>query len=122
MAKKEMRNKKNMKKIIFIVGISAVALIALTVLIAFLVANNLSNSSSQKGLSLDDFYSADDCRCIERKMPACKLEGFEYNETRNLCVNSANKTVTYPTLSCSKYECLGVNYQYNFDDKIWEEK
>lgn len=66
------------------------------------------------------FYEEDSCRCLEHGIPKC-LEGFVYNKTRELCVNSEEKTVTYATLSCSKYECAGKTYEYNFEIEDWEE-
>src|SRR3989344_3005518 len=124
MPKKETNNKKqkDKKKLMLIVGMAVIALAVLTALIGFLVSSGLSNQnqSSQEGLALDDFYSSEQCRCLEKNRPLCNLEGFEYNKTRDLCVNYAEKKVTYPTLACSSYECIGVNYQYNFDDKTWE--
>src|SRR3989304_7845675 len=116
MAKKEIKNNDSQKKIIFIVGV--IIFIAAILLVINLIPKSNDNQSS--GLALDDFYSSDSCRCLERQRPACSLEGFEYNGTRNLCVNDAEKKGTSPIFACSSYECSGVNYQHNSDNEKWE--
>jgi hypothetical protein len=78
-------------------------------------------NNQQKWIAFNDFYSEDDCNCLERRLPGCSLKGFEYNETRKLCVNSGEKTVTYSILNCSKYKCSGKIYEFNFQAKNWEE-
>jgi len=52
----------------------------------------------------------------------CFSEGFEYNQTRDLCVNSEEKQVTNPVLKCSKYKCLEKIYDLNLETELWEEK
>jgi hypothetical protein len=66
-----------------------------------------------------DFYDSGLCRCLEKNKPVCNLDGFEYNETRKLCVNSERKSVTYPTLSCSRYECSGEIYSFDNEINAW---
>ena len=101
--------------------------ISLIIILVLLIIGILNfrtqlNNNQPKGLALEDFYSDEQCRCLEKSRPVCNLKGFEYNESRKFCVNSAEKTVTYPTLTCSKYDCSGIIYEFNFDNKFWEEK
>lgn len=105
--------------------IIAAVIVVLIALIATGVLNLNSfnkNKDNGKNLSIDDFYSEDNCRCLEKKMPVCTLDGFEYNATRKLCVNSAEKTVTYNTWGCSLYECSGIQYSFNNNTNGWEAK
>lgn len=115
--KKETKNNRKIK-MIFLAGIIILAAVVLLTL----NFNQISNQSDEQfeELSPDDFYSEDSCRCLEKNLPSC-LSDFEYNETRKLCVNSAEKKVTYATFKCSKYECSGITYSFNFEEKIWEE-
>ena len=79
-----------------------------------------SNQDNEKNLSMNDFYSEDICRCLEKFRAACSLDGFEYNATRKLCVNYAEKRVTYNTWGCSLYECAGIKYSFNNNTSGWE--
>ena len=117
-----MKTKKmNNKKLNLIIATAVIVLVLATGLIAFLVSNKLESESPNEALTLDDFYSSYQCRCLERNTHSC-LEGFEYNKTRELCVNSLEKKVTLSILKCSSYECLGQVYNFNSDINGWEAK
>ena len=66
----------------------------------------------------DDFTSDKNCRCLEREIKECFLEGFEYIPERKICKNE--NLVTNPISRCSKYECSGEVYSFNFDIELWE--
>ena len=110
------------KIILGIILILTVVVIIALVLMGILNFKAQSNGKPLNGLALDDFYSEDSCRCLERNRPVCTLSGFEYNSTRKLCVNSAEKKVTYSSQACSEYECSGIDYRYNFNTTKWEAK
>ncbi len=121
--------KKNKKKVLTRKSNNVIIIIAgaLILILAILFLTNViklnsfnSDNGNGKNMSLNDFYSEESCRCLEKKMPLCKLDGFEYNSTRNLCVNSAQKTVTYNTWGCSLYECSGIKYSFNNNTNGWE--
>tara|TARA_Y100000310_G_scaffold207483_1_gene208028 strand:+ start:5323 stop:5694 length:372 start_codon:yes stop_codon:yes gene_type:complete len=73
-------------------------------------------------INVNDFYSQDSCRCLEREKLDCFLDGFEYNETRGFCVNLEKKQITNPIPSCSMYECSGRIYSYDVNAKVWGEE
>jgi hypothetical protein len=67
----------------------------------------------------NDFYDEDICRCIERERIECP-DDFEFIEGRSLCKNG--EFVTNPSLACSKYECSGKIYNFNSENKGWDEE
>lgn len=88
----------------------------------FILDNNTVKDIGTEGLS-EEVYGEwlagnDKCRCLEKERPTCSLYGFVYNETRNLCVNSEKKEVTYHSNGCSKYECFGNEVLWNGES--WE--
>mgnify|MGYP001584765949 FL=1 len=122
--KKQKTNSKNLEKKkldnkkVLIVIISSVVLLAVIFVVGSILTSKQNDQSSQKGLSLDDFYSEDSCRCLERELNRC-LSGFELTEDGNFCMNQTLGTYTNVVKGCSSYECSGVNYDYNFDSKDW---
>jgi hypothetical protein len=120
--KKKSRNKAA------IIGIAAVFLAAILALVFLAVnkdagnGNDSTQNGGKTGFELGDFYSKENCTCLEHNKPACLVDGFVYNAARKLCVNSANKTVTYAVLQCSVYDCSGANYTFNNDSGKWDAK
>lgn len=116
-----MKDKLKIKKSsFFVVG---VVIVLAVVAIALIHSSESKTSSSghtvyENGPDYPDNYSSDACRCLERTRPTC-LEGFYYNETRQLCVNPVEKTVTFTTLRCSLFECSGVEYRFDNTNKEW---
>jgi|TARA_B100001971_G_C18137174_1_gene508298 hypothetical protein len=106
------------KKLIFIAIITFLLIISAGF---FMTKFNRINSKvidNEKSFT-EDFFSGDNCRCFEREKPKCSGE-FELDEERKLCVNG--KDVTSILLGCSKYECSGQVYSFNFDTKKWKTK
>tara|TARA_Y100000310_G_scaffold265617_1_gene276736 strand:- start:1800 stop:2144 length:345 start_codon:yes stop_codon:yes gene_type:complete len=110
------KNKFN-RKLVFII----IIFLLIIGLAFFMIKPNNINSkviSDEKSFS-EDFFSGDNCRCFERERLKCSGE-FELDEERRLCVSE--KDITNVLLSCSKYECSGQVYSFNFDTKKWETK
>ncbi len=61
----------------------------------------------------------ENCGCVVRDRYYCYLEGFEWNESRGLCVNSAEKKVTTALIGCSVFNCSAGNYTYVAEGK-WQ--
>src|SRR3989338_7260666 len=84
----------------------------------------LNKSSEKKNsdteISGEDFSSRDDCRCFERELLKCNNESWTLDEDSRICRNG-NK-ITNVLLGCSKYECSGKVYSFNFENKTWEIK
>ena len=125
MAKPKKAKKPEIKKNeIYKIVISCV-LVLLFVLILGLVFKELSQKESKnaKNSSAEDisFYDADVCRCLERERLRCN-EGFELDAENRLCRNVNGKEVTNVILACSKYECSGNIYEFNFENGKWETK
>jgi len=72
-----------------------------------------------KRLFYEDLFSEDNCRCFERERLKCSGE-FELVEEKRLC--KKGNEITNVLLGCSKYECSGQVYIFNFYDKEWETK
>ena len=80
------------------------------------IRENKNITNSEENFS---FYEDEVCRCIERKRLRC-LEGFELDSENRLC--RKGNDFTNVILGCSKYECSGTIYEFNFENKIWEMK
>lgn len=96
------------------------ALILLFVLISGLTFKKLSvnqndnnESNSNENLS---FYDEETCRCVERERLRCN-EGFELDLENRICKNGND--ITNVILGCSKYECSGTIYEFNFENETW---
>ncbi len=113
-----MQNKNGKIKTLVITLVISAVVIASIILIGNRMNANIIKEKYETELYQD--WLSENCECLERNKPVCLLDGFEYNSTRQICVNSAEKTVTYPTLKCSKYVCSGQNVTWN--DKSWEPK
>lgn len=106
----------------------AIVILAIVVVLAIFALILAHNSNSQKtssgdyvtGATYPEGYDSDLCTCLERNRPTC-LDNFYYNETRGLCVNPVEKTVTYAHAGCSLYECPRANYTFDLDNKEWLE-
>ena len=121
MAKPKKAKKPEIKKNeIYKIVISCV-LVLLFVLILGLVFKELSQKESKNAKNSPNedtsFYDADVCRCLERERLRCN-DGFELDAEKRLCRNGTD--ITNVILSCSKYECSGTIYQFNFENKTWE--
>ena len=110
------------KKGIYIIIISCV-LVLLLLLISGLIYKKLSTKEDKNTGNTSDenfsFYDEDKCRCIERERLKC-LEGFELDLENRLC--RKGNEITNVILGCSEYECSGVVYEFNSENKIWERK
>jgi hypothetical protein len=120
--KNKINAKNNMKKVMIYSAIAILVFAVLGVIALKLNSNESGDNLTEKGLSMDDFYSDDNCRCLEKNRYACYLDGFEYNATVKLCMNYAEKKVTSVLMKCSKYECKGIIYEFNADKNYWEAK
>ncbi len=105
------------------------AVIGIAVLLVASLAFFIINSNpkapkvvEEQPYTSDYFESLDNCRCVEKERHVCLPEGFEYNSTRKLCINSEKKLVTTSVLKCSEYECSGEIFSYNFESEKWEKK
>ena len=108
------KNLNNQKKIIVIVILAVIILGLLLIGILKLTAKK-----QPVGLALDDFYSDDICRCLEHELNECSSR---YELSGDVCINKTSGTYTNVIKGCSKYECSGIIYEYNFDIKLWEGK
>jgi len=119
MKKIKNKNKKIIRNIAIAIGITlAVGLILM------LIGNKMNSNaikSQQEAENYQDWLS-ETCECLAKTRHVCTLNGFEYNATRNLCVNSAEKTVTTSSMRCSEYNCSGEIKLWNNITEIWEDK
>ena len=60
------------------------------------------------------------CECVEHAQPTCALDGFVFDWSKRLCINSAERLVTATILKCSAYNCSGQNVTWT--NKTWEPK
>ncbi|MBI5803437.1 hypothetical protein HY448_02010 [Candidatus Pacearchaeota archaeon] len=114
--KEEAKNKIDLGLILIVVASIAV------IIGGFLIYDYTSNVVKNNDDSVEDdfgFYNEDTCRCLEKNRPVCNLDGFEYNKTVNFCVNKEEKTFTYATRTCSKYECSGEVYEFSLESQEW---
>ena len=82
----------------------------------YLEENNKNAKQPAENLS---FYDDEKCRCVERERLKCN-DGFELDLENRFC--RSGKDITNVILSCSKYECSGVVYEFNFKNENWEMK
>jgi len=118
---KKPENSKIEKKKVYKIIVSCVIILLLALLSGlvfkkFTVKENRGVDASNESLS---FYDSDKCRCIERERLRCN-EGFELDLENRLCRNVNGKEVTNVILGCSKYECSGTVYRFNFENETWE--
>ena len=115
--KKNNKSLNNQKKIILTVLLFVIILVVLLVGIL-----KLTEKKQPTGLVVDDFYG-DTCTCLERGLNKC-LSGYELSVKWDgeLCINKTLGTFTNIVKGCSKYDCSGIIYEYNFDIKFWEIK
>lgn len=114
MKKKTEKSNRKKNKILIIIGI----LVVMAGLLAIILILRQNNSSSG-GLAFDDFYSDEQCRCLEHELNDCS-NGFELKE--NVCINETLKVYTNVIKKCSKYECSGIVYEFNSDINGWQSK
>ena len=97
------------------------------VLVAFLLVGLYTkinyDRDLKKNADLEDplsqsFYSEDSCRCVERERLKCP-EGYELNSEGRFCSNG--ESFTNVVLGCSAYECSGVIYSFNFENRTWQQ-
>ena len=119
---KEM-NKTKRKKYLTITLVFVLLFVAL--FLAYLNNSSFSKENSSENITSfsdeSDFYDKSICNCTEYGRHVC-LSGFYYNETRKLCVNPEEKTVTYSKNGCNVYDCAGTVYAYNIKNKQWEKE
>ena len=75
--KNKINAKNNMKKVMIYSAIAILVFAVLGVIALKLNSNESGDNLTEKGLSMDDFYSDDNCRCLEKNRYACYLDGFE---------------------------------------------
>ena len=114
---KRKKNKFN-RELVFIAVITFLLIVSISF---FMIKFNSINSEviDDEKLFDEDFFSGDNCRCFERERLKCSGE-FELVEGSRLC--KKGNEVTNVLLGCSKYECSGQVYSFNFDTKKWETK
>jgi hypothetical protein len=110
------QNEKNKKINIIIVSL----IVLLAVIIGILVFSNKPKENTSAGLSIDDFYSDEQCRCLERENLRCANSSWQLDLERKACIYE--KSITNVVLGCSRYECNGITYVLNMDIKTWEVK
>ena len=115
----DIKDKKLIRNAILIFGIVAVLLGAVIVANKVITGNAIKEQQNQ--LAEYQKWLVENCECLEQNHSVCTLEGFEYNQTRNLCVNYGKKLVTYPGLACSKYDCSGEMKIWNDEIEMWED-
>jgi len=103
-------NKRIKNEKLYIIG---AIVIALVLLIFFLYGLNKNKQVPDDF----DFYFEDVCRCLERDRLKCS-NGFELDEERRACIKEGEYTNVL--LGCSKYECSGDLYDFNFEKDKWE--
>ena len=115
MAKKPRKNKENKKNYtILIFGI----LFALLLIFGFFIGKSIKQNRDAKSQNGNfSFYDEEKCRCVERERLTCP-KNFELDSEKRACINGTD--ITNVILTCSKYECSGILYQFNFENKTWE--
>ena len=120
---KDQNKKMSKKKMIMLIILAGVILELLLVGLIKLTSNKPSNnqgSGKTTGLALDDFYSSDSCRCLERDNLRCVNSSWQLDVKNRICTEG--KLVTSVILGCSKYECGGTTYDFNNNTNSWEVK
>jgi len=112
----DVNDKKLLRNTILIFGI---VVILLGVVI---VVNKVMTANVIRELEKYNNFLSENCECLENSIPKCTLDGFEYNKARKLCVNEREKSVTYPTLGCFKYDCSGEIKLWNNETLKWEDE
>ncbi len=107
-------DKKLLRNTILIFGIIVVLLGVV------IITNKVMTANAIKELENYKQWLSDNCECLEHSISKCSLDGFEYNKTRNFCVNKDKKQVTYPTLGCSQYNCSNEIILWNNETEMWE--
>jgi len=115
----KIKNKKLIRNILIVAGI-----ILAVALILMLIGNKMKADVIKAQQEAENYskWLSGNCGCLERNKPVCTLDGFEYNSTRNLCVNSAEKKITFSSLGCSKYNCSGEIKLWNNETEKWGNK
>ena len=114
---KKTKNKE--KNEIYKIIISCALILILIFFLGLFYKQSYEKENRQDGKQSDEnfsFYDSDRCRCIERERLRCN-DGFELDAENRLC--RSGKEVTNVILACSKYECSGVIYAFNFENKTW---
>ena len=109
----DVKDKKLLRNTILIFGIIVVLLGVV------IIVNKVMTTNAIKEQQNYEVWLRENCNCTKRERPKCFLEGFEYNKLRKLCVNSDKKSVTYPSLSCSEYNCSNEIIIWNNETEIW---
>ena len=120
MAKSKPKRKADSKRKNYTIMFLAV-LLAIFLIFGFFLGKNIKENrknqnpeNSQENMS---FYDEERCRCVERERLRCN-DGFELDAGNRLCRNGTD--ITNVILACSKYECAGNIYVFNFENKTWE--
>ena len=115
----KLKNKKLIKNIIIVAGI----ILAVAFVLMF-IGNKMRADTIRAQQEAENYQNrlSETCECLERNKPVCTLNGFEYDSSRKLCVNSVEKTITSPSLGCSKYNCSGEIKLWNNLTQKWENK
>jgi len=118
--KPEIKRKNEIYKII----VSCVLILLFVLLLCLVLKEFFAKENGNNGGLSDEnfsFYDSETCRCIERDRLRCN-EGFELDSKNKLCRSADGKEVTNVILACSKYECSGFVYEFNFENQAWEMK
>jgi hypothetical protein len=110
------KDKKLLRNTILIFGIVVILLGVVIVVNKVMTANAIKEQENYEA------WLKNNCNCTEKERPKCSLEGFEYNKIRKLCVNTDKKYITYPSLSCSEYNCSNEIKFWNNETEVWEDK
>lgn len=117
--KKKIKLSSSNRTILIILSI-LVIISLLTAGILKLMSDKEDNNSTGTGLSIEEFYSSENCRCLERNDFRCSNSSWQLDIENRRCTNG--KTFTNVIAGCSQYECLGIIYQLNAETKKWEAK
>ncbi|MBS3071038.1 hypothetical protein J4407_01920 [Candidatus Pacearchaeota archaeon] len=112
-------SKKNKKVIIAI----TILIIAIAIVISGFVYTEMFAKNSDVNYTDDEsfaFYDENQCRCFERERLICNDETWTLDSESRICKKGNERTNVL--LGCSKYECSGVIYEFNFETEKWEEK
>ncbi len=104
-------NKKLLRNTILIFGGIVVLLILIVVINKVMTANAIKEQEIYRE------WLRDNCNCTERARIKCP-DGFEWNSERHWCING--KSLTSPSLGCSKYDCSGEIKIWNNETEVWE--
>lgn len=110
----------NKQKKIIIAILFGIIVLGLFLLIILKLTTNKVNNNQTIGLTIDDFYSDEQCRCLERENLRCSNSSWQLDLERKACIYE--KSITNVVLGCSRYECNGITYVLNMDIKTWEVK